>query len=62
MGLPRIENWNYFMAFNFFRLAGIAFGIKGRVRDGTAASKHAKATAAMAEPLAQIAMDIAKQN
>jgi len=61
MGLDRIDNWNYYMAFNFFRISGIAFGIKGRVRDGTAASHQAKATAAAAEPLAQAAMDLAKK-
>ncbi|MFH2129601.1 MAG: phosphotransferase family protein [bacterium] len=56
-GRNKIDNWNYYMAFNFFRLAGIVFGIKGRVRDGTAASKQAIATAAMAEPLAEMGMD-----
>jgi len=61
MGLSGIDNWNYYMAFNFFRVSGISFGIKGRVRDGTAASKQAKATATMAEPLAQMAMDIANK-
>ena len=30
------------MAYNIFRLAGIAQGIAGRVRDGTAASSQLK--------------------
>ena len=30
------------MAFNMFKIAGILQGILGRVRDGTAASKHAE--------------------
>lgn len=55
-----IENWNYYMAFNFFRLSGISFGIMGRLRDGTATSKHAKASADAAEPLAQFGLDQAK--
>jgi len=55
-GRSRIDNWNYYMAFNFFRLSGICFGIKGRVRDGTASSKQAIATSGLAEPLADIAM------
>jgi len=56
-GIENIENWNYYMAFNFFRLAGISFGIKGRLRDGTAASKHARAAADAAEPLAQFGLN-----
>ncbi|MBW2177510.1 MAG: phosphotransferase family protein [Deltaproteobacteria bacterium] len=55
--ITSIENWNYYMAFNFFRLAGISFGIKGRLRDGTAASKHARASADAAEPLAQFGLN-----
>jgi aminoglycoside phosphotransferase (APT) family kinase protein len=59
-GRETIENWNYFMAFNFFRLSGISFGIKGRIRDGTAVSKHAKAAADAAEPLAQMGLKQSK--
>ena len=33
-----IENIDFYLAYNFFRLAGILQGILGRVRDGTAAS------------------------
>lgn len=60
IGKKSIENWNYYMAFNFFRLSGICFGIKGRVRDGTASSKQAIATSALAEPLTDIAMEQTK--
>ena len=35
------ENWEFYTIFNIFKLAGILQGIMGRVRDGTAASKHA---------------------
>lgn len=55
-GLPVLENWNYYMAFSFFRVSGISFGIKGRLRDGTAISKQAKVSASMAEPLADFAL------
>ncbi|HUP24546.1 MAG TPA: phosphotransferase [Thermoanaerobaculia bacterium] len=37
----RIEHWNFYMAYNLFRIAAISQGIMGRVRDGTAASTHA---------------------
>jgi aminoglycoside phosphotransferase (APT) family kinase protein len=55
-GRTSIDNWHYYMAFNFFRLSGITFGIAGRVRDGTASSPQAIATGAMAEPLAEQGM------
>ncbi len=47
-----IPNRNFYAAFNFFRLAAILQGIAGRVRDGTAASAHAKQAAAAVTPLA----------
>ncbi len=53
-GRSHIDNWNYYMAFNMFRLAAIVFGVKGRVRDGTASSDQAKATAEMAVPLSEL--------
>jgi len=55
-GRNGIENWNFYIAFNFFRLAGICFGIAGRVRDGTASSPQAIAHAAAAEPFAEMGM------
>ena len=33
-----IDNIDFYLAYNFFRLAGILQGILGRVRDGTAAT------------------------
>ena len=45
-GRKDIPNWNFYVAFNYFRLAAIFHGIKGRVIRGTAASAHAKDRAA----------------
>ncbi len=45
----------FYIAFNMFRLAGILHGILGRVKRGTAASKHAEAQGAMCQPLAELA-------
>ena len=59
-GTPPVDNWNYYMAFSFFRSSGITFGIKGRVRDGTAVSEQAKLSASLAEPLAEYGLLIAK--
>lgn len=41
-GRDNIPNWDFYIAFNYFRLAAIFHGIKGRVIRGTAASAHAK--------------------
>ena len=49
------------MAFNMFRVSAIVFGIKGRVKDGTAANRQAVEVAAMAEPLADLGLDQAKK-
>ncbi len=52
-GREAIENWEFYIAYNLFRLAAILQGIMGRVRDGTAASAEAKARGAMALPIAE---------
>jgi len=41
-GRDGIANWDFYVAFNYFRLAAIFHGIKGRVIRGTAASAHAQ--------------------
>lgn len=41
-GRGEIPDWDFYMAFNFFRLAAIFHGIKGRVIRGTANSAHAR--------------------
>ena len=53
--MPGPDVWDFCMAYNFFRLAGIAHGILGRVQDGTAANKQAEAIGRMAFPLADMA-------
>ena len=49
-----IPNWDYYIAYNMFRLAGICQGIMGRVRDGTASSAHAIENGKRARPLAEV--------
>ena len=41
-GQPGIENWNFYMAFCFFRMAAILQGIKKRVEVGTASSARGR--------------------
>jgi aminoglycoside phosphotransferase (APT) family kinase protein len=54
-------DWNFYLAYNLFRLAGITQGIAKRVVDGTAASAQARATGAATRALAQIAWRFAQQ-
>ena len=60
-GVERIDNLDFYFAYNFFRLAAILQGIVGRVRDGTATNPHAAAMASRLKPLANIAWDYAKR-
>ena len=56
------KEWELYMAYNLFKSAGILQGILGRVRDGTAASKHAKDMAARVRPLAEGAWKLIEEN
>ena len=57
----RPANLDWLFAYNLFRLAAICQGIAGRVRDGTAASAHAKTMAAQVPMLAEGALAFAKK-
>lgn len=50
-----IPDWDFYIAFNFFRLAAIFHGIKGRVIRGTANSAHANERAKAFPRLAKLA-------
>jgi len=56
------EEWELYMAYNLFKSAGILQGIMGRVRDGTAASKHAIDMAARVRPLAKASWQLIESN
>ena len=58
-GQGAIENWNFYMAFCFFRMAAILQGIKKRVEVGTASSAEAESRGAMVKPLAQLGASFA---
>ena len=53
------EDWNFYMAYNMFRIAAILQGIAKRVETGTASSAQAVSSAAGARPLAQMAWKFA---
>jgi aminoglycoside phosphotransferase (APT) family kinase protein len=52
-------DWNFYMAYNMFRIAAILQGIAKRVEAGTASSAQAVSSAAGARPLAQMAWKFA---
>jgi len=53
-------DWNFYLAYNLFRLAAILQGIAKRVEMGTASSAQAVASAAGARPLAEMAWRFAQ--
>jgi aminoglycoside phosphotransferase (APT) family kinase protein len=48
------STWDYYLAYNLFRIAGITQGIMKRVVDGTAASAHALEAGSKAPILAEL--------
>jgi len=52
-------DWNFYLAYNLFRIAAILQGIAKRVEDGTAASAQARQAGAGAKPLAEIGWQMA---
>lgn len=54
-------DWNFYMAYNLFRIAAILQGIAKRVVDGTASSEQAKSSGAGAKPMAELAWHFASQ-
>ena len=55
-----MADWNFYLAYNLFRLASITQGIAKRVVDGIASSAQAKATGASTRPLATMAWQFAQ--
>ncbi|TNF63726.1 MAG: phosphotransferase family protein [Burkholderiales bacterium] len=55
-------DWNFYLAYNLFRLAAILQGIAKRVEMGTASSAQAVSSAAGARPLAELAWEFARRH
>jgi aminoglycoside phosphotransferase (APT) family kinase protein len=56
-----LADWNFYLAYNLFRMAAILQGIARRVVDGIASSAQARATGAGARPLAELAWQFARK-
>jgi aminoglycoside phosphotransferase (APT) family kinase protein len=54
-------DWNFYMAYNMFRIAAILQGIAKRVEAGTASSAQAAASGASARPMAELAWQFAQR-
>jgi aminoglycoside phosphotransferase (APT) family kinase protein len=48
------SHWDFYLAYNLFRIAAILQGIMKRVVDGTAASAHARDAGGRARPMAEL--------
>lgn len=59
-GRSSIPQWDFYIAFNLFRMAAIFHGIKGRVARGTAASAQAKERAMAFPRLVRLALEAAE--
>ncbi|MDR2155301.1 MAG: phosphotransferase [Burkholderiaceae bacterium] len=55
-------DWNFYLAYNMFRIAAILQGIAKRVEAGTASSAQAKASGARARPMAELAWEHAEKS
>jgi aminoglycoside phosphotransferase (APT) family kinase protein len=56
-----MADWNFYLAYNLFRLAAITQGIAKRVVDGTASSAQARATGSATRALAEMAWSFAQK-
>jgi len=60
-GRPGIEHWDFYLAYNCFRLAAILQGIVKRAIDGTASSPQAMEQGRRVRPLAELAWAFARR-
>ncbi len=56
-----VPDWNFYLAYNMFRIAAILQGIAKRVEAGTASSAQARASGAGARPMAELAWRFAQK-
>ncbi|XP_066226980.1 acyl-CoA dehydrogenase family member 10 isoform X1 [Saccopteryx leptura] len=59
MGIPPTDNWNFYMAFSFFRVAAILQGVFKRSLTGQASSTTAEQSGKLAEFTSELAWEFA---
>ena len=57
MGIEGIDNFGFYVAFSFFRLAAIIQGVVKRAADGNASNRNAAQFEAYVEPMAELALE-----
>jgi len=57
MGIDKIHNWSFYLAFSCFRLAAITQGVAKRGADGNSSSQAALSYGAMVQPLAVMGLE-----
>ena len=57
-----MRDWNFYLAYNLFRIAAILQGIAKRAEDGTASSDRAREAGAGARPLAELGWKFASRD
>ena len=57
MGIDGIDNFSFYVAFSFFRLAAIIQGVAKRAADGNASNKNAAKMGEYVEPMAELALE-----
>jgi aminoglycoside phosphotransferase (APT) family kinase protein len=57
VGIDRIDNFSFYVAFSFFRIAAIIQGVAKRAVDGNASSPRAAELGAYVEPMAGFALE-----
>jgi len=61
-GRDAIEHWDFYLAYNLFRIAAILQGVMKRALDGTAASAEALEAGGRARPLAELGWKYAEKS
>ncbi len=60
-GIDGIDNFEFYVAFSFFRLAAIVQGVAKRAADGNASNRNAAQFEAYVEPMAELALEAITQ-
>ena len=61
-GIGPIDNWHFYLAFSYFRLAAIAQGVYKRALGGNASNENAKQIGVMVTVLADVAMQLVNEH
>jgi aminoglycoside phosphotransferase (APT) family kinase protein len=61
MGIDRIDNFSFYVAFSFFRLAAIVQGVAKRAVEGNASSEQAAELGRFVHPIAEMALEAVEE-